>query len=120
MSAPVRAPARFALLLPSDCPRDPRAKIAPVAILCRLETYEILTGGPPIRNRKLTWPGAKNRSSKETDHARRRIRSARFGGFGVDGRLRRWTAPALGDGGWVSRSSDWSSPSGLASTSSTH
>jgi hypothetical protein len=33
---------------------------------CGSETYEILTLGRPIRNRKLTQVGAKNRSSKET------------------------------------------------------
>jgi hypothetical protein len=30
------------------------------------ETYEILTSSRPIRNRKLTRAGAKNRSSKES------------------------------------------------------
>jgi hypothetical protein len=38
----------------------------PVPVLCRPETYEILTPGRPIRNRKLTRAGAKNRSSKES------------------------------------------------------
>jgi hypothetical protein len=42
--------------------RAPKSRLGQ---FCRPETYEILTYGRPIRNRKLTRVGAKNRCSKE-------------------------------------------------------
>jgi hypothetical protein len=41
------------------------AKIAPGEFAAAPETYEILTFGRPIRNRKLTWVSAKDRAFKE-------------------------------------------------------
>jgi hypothetical protein len=45
--------------------RRPRAKPGRGASATALKTYEILTHWRPVRNRKLTRVGAKNRSSKE-------------------------------------------------------
>ena len=71
------------------------AKVRPRDYSWRL--YEILTPSRRIRNRKLTPVGAKS-PPKGVDHARRRIRGAWFGFFGVDGRLRPRPASALGGG----------------------
>jgi hypothetical protein len=50
----------------SDLARHVRAQgRAGGAISCRSETYEILTSGRPIRNRKLTRIGVKQRPGKE-------------------------------------------------------
>jgi hypothetical protein len=50
----------------SDFLRQVRAQSSPGLIRRRSETYEILTSGRPIRNRKLTQVDANNRSSKES------------------------------------------------------
>ena len=67
----ISAPATAARSLPfawpgSDLLRRPRAKSRRGAPPPLAETYEILTLGRPIRNRKLTRVGAKNCSSKES------------------------------------------------------
>src|ERR1700733_6969314 len=54
------------------------------------------------------------------DHARRRIRGAGLCGIGADGPLRADPASTLGGRIWVNQSWGWSSPSGSASTFSTH
>ena len=41
------------------------AKFVPGEFAAAPETYEILTFGRPIRNRKLTWVSAKDRAFKE-------------------------------------------------------
>ena len=41
------------------------AKFVPGEFAAAPETYEILTFGRPIRNRKLTWLSAKDRAGKE-------------------------------------------------------
>ena len=46
--------------------RDIRTPNSRPALSLRAETYGILTSGRPIRNRKLTRAGAKNRSNKES------------------------------------------------------
>jgi hypothetical protein len=50
----------------SDLMRRPRAKPRRGASTTALKIYETLTSGCPIRNRKLTRVGAKNRASKES------------------------------------------------------
>lgn len=56
---------RFAFCRDLTPPTTPARKAAPVAPRRRSETYEILTPAHPIRNRKLTRVGAKQRSGKE-------------------------------------------------------
>ena len=53
------------LPLRSDRLHGPRAKIAAGAVLCRPETYEILTSASQFAIESLRGLGAKNRSSKE-------------------------------------------------------
>jgi hypothetical protein len=57
------APLRFAFVLISCIVRA--RKIAAGEFIAALETYEILTSGRPIRNRKLTRVSAKDGASKE-------------------------------------------------------
>ena len=45
--------------------RHSRHKFVPGKFAAAPETYEILTFGRPIRNRKLTWVSAKDRAFKE-------------------------------------------------------
>src|SRR5580693_4673484 len=58
--------ARFVLPGPGlDLSRRPRASVARPVRQLQAETYGFLMPRRPIRNRKLTRAGAKNRSSKE-------------------------------------------------------